>query len=231
MNNTCSRGWRYTSFWWSLWWSEEFCHCVDFAGFFFTFSFLKLAEACYAWLRLGLLLSAGISFLFLSLQPGNVNDSCNIWQVDRRGAPVQKCQTSQPEPSLLEFAFVFLFDSPLSSTLSRGLAKPGSHKSRILSCTAALTGPRGLRVADWSSWSASGDSAEGKHVWMMTPPVRAYYFNNLKCIEETRTVIYTLQVKLVLSSKQLPNIFFDGQDSTLGCKNQHKHEYLSTSTK
>lgn len=153
MNNTCSMVLRHTSFWWSFWWCEKFCHCVDFAGFFFTFSFLKLAEACYAWLWLGLLLSAGISFLFLSLQPENVNGSCNIWQIDRRTTPVQKCYTSQPEPSLPEFAFVFLFDSPLSSTLSRGLAKPGCHKNRILSCTAALTGPHGLHVADLSSLS------------------------------------------------------------------------------
>lgn len=146
-------GWIYTFFWWSLWRSEKFCHCVDFAGFFFTFSFLKLAEACYTWLWLGLLLSAGICFLFLSLQSGNMNDSCNIWQMDRRRTPVQKWHTSQQEPSLPEFAFVFLFDSPLSSTLSRGLAKPGCHKNRILSCTAALTGPHGLHAADLSSWS------------------------------------------------------------------------------
>lgn len=62
-------GWRYTFFWWRFWWSEKFGYCMDFAGFFFTFSFLKLAEACCTRLWLGLLLSAGIRFLFLSLQP------------------------------------------------------------------------------------------------------------------------------------------------------------------
>lgn len=151
INNTCGMGWRYTFFWWSFWWSKKFGHCVDFAGFFFAFSFLKLSEACYAWLWLGLLLSAGICFLFLSLQSGNVNDSCNSWQMGRRKALVQKWHTSQPEPSLPEFAFVCLYDSPLSSTLSRGLAKPDFHKNRILSCTAALIGPHGLRAADLSS--------------------------------------------------------------------------------
>lgn len=144
-------GRRYTFFWWSFWWSEKFCHCVDFAGFFFTFSFLKLAEACYTWLWLGLLLSAGIGFLFLSLQSGNVNGSCNIRQINRRRPPVQKWHTSQPKPSLPEFAFACLFGSPLSSTLSRGLAKPGCHKNRILSCKAALIGPHGLHAADLSS--------------------------------------------------------------------------------
>lgn len=130
---------------------------MDFTRFFFTFSFLKLAETCYAWLWLGLLLSAGICFFFLSLQSGKVNDSCDIWQMDRRGTLVADRLTSQQVPSLPESAFVSLVDSPLSSTLSTGLAKPGCHKNHILSCRAALIGPHGWHAADLSSLSGQGD--------------------------------------------------------------------------
>lgn len=61
--------------------------------------------------------------------------------------------TSQQVPSLLESAFAFLVDIPLSSTLSTGPAKQCCHKNHILSYRAALIGPDGSHAAGSSSFT------------------------------------------------------------------------------